>query len=207
MTPGHAQPRPSLGPQRILVGYWLRDHGWLRAIWSNFHQVDADLFRANHPRHPVLKRAKRLGVQAVLSLRGDADTTPNILERQDCVDIDLPLHSIRLQTSALPSADILLDLIHLLRTLPKPLLVHCKSGADRTGLAATLYLHVIKGVPLDRARRQLALRYAHVRFSKAGIVHTLLDAYDADHGETGVDFETWLTTRYDPAALTAAFKG
>ncbi len=197
----------NIGYRRILRGYWLRDHAYLRLLWSNFHKVDDGLFRSNHPGLKGLKRAKAHGVQAVLSLRSGDDNTPNIIERDAARRLNLPLHFIRLRTAILPSPGTLLELLDLLRTLPKPLLIHCKSGADRTGFAATLYLHVIKGVPLPEARKQLALRFAHNRLGKAGIIHSLLDAYAADHARTGDDFETWVTTRYDPAALSAAFKG
>ena len=98
----------------------------------------------------------------------------------------------------MPPAETLLELLDHLRDMPKPMLVHCKSGADRTGLAVTLYLHVIKGRPLDEARRALHWKYAHFPIGKAGIVHRMLDAYAADHAATGIDFEQWLRTRYDP---------
>jgi protein tyrosine/serine phosphatase len=95
-----------------------------------------------------------------------------------------------------------LELIALLRDMPKPMLVHCKSGADRTGLAVTIYLHVIKGLPLTEARRALSWRYAHFSWGKAGIVSRMLDAYEADNRATGIGFEEWVETRYDPAAIT-----
>ena len=41
-----------------------------------------------------------------------------------------------------PTRRELLVLIDTLRSCPYPLLIHCKSGADRTGLASALYLMV-----------------------------------------------------------------
>lgn len=185
-----------------LRGYWLRDHAWLRALLPNFHKVDADLYRSNHPGLRLLRRAQGLGVRSVLSLRGDAENTPNILERDACRRLGLELRFLRLRSVALPPRETLLQLLEHLRDMPKPMLVHCKSGADRTGLAVTLYLHVIKGLPLPEARRALGWKYAHFSFGKAGIVHRMLDAYEADHQATGIGFEEWAATRYDPAALS-----
>ena len=85
--------------------------------------------------------------------------------------------------------------------MPKPMLVHCKSGSDRTGLAVTLYLHVIKGQPLDEARRALSWKYGHWSFGSAGVVHRLLDAYAAAHAATGIGFEDWVRQDYDAVAL------
>jgi hypothetical protein len=50
----------------------------------------------------------------------------------------------------------------------------------------TIYLHVMKGVPLAEARRALGWQYAHASWGKAGIVHEVLDAYARDAAETGI---------------------
>ena len=51
--------------------------------------------------------------------------------------------------------------MRILRDAPKPLLIHCRSGADRTGLASVIYQAVIKGMDEDRAESQLSLRFGH----------------------------------------------
>jgi protein tyrosine/serine phosphatase len=167
----------------------------------NYHRVDADLFRSAHPSPRTLARAHADGVRAVLSLRGDADIAANIVERAACARLGLDLHSLAMSALNLPSPEMLLALVEMLRDVPKPVLVHCKSGADRTGLAVTLHLHVMRGVPIGEARRALALRYGHWHLGRAGIVHRLLDAYARDAADGGMGFETWARNRYDPAAL------
>ncbi|NKX44724.1 dual specificity protein phosphatase family protein [Roseibacterium sp. KMU-115] len=188
-------------PWRVFYRYWVRDHAWLRVLLPNFYRVDADLYRGNHPGYRRLARYKALGIRSVLTLRGEDDNTPNLLERDACERLGLELRAVRLRTVYVPPPATLLELVRLLREMPKPMLVHCKSGADRTGLAVTLYLHVIKGQPLEEARRALSWRYAHFSFGKAGVVHRMLDAYAADRAATGIDFEDWVATRYDPAAF------
>lgn len=182
-----------------------RDHTWLRWILPNRWRVDADLLRSGHPSKASLRRLKRAGLRSILSLRGGADNTPNTAERVAAHDLGLELRFIRMRTGALPEAQTLLLLLDRLREMPKPMMVHCKSGADRTGLAVTLYRHVIKGEPLPKARRALAWYYAHFNWGRAGIVHALLDAYCAAHDATGIAFEDWVRTQYDPAALTKAY--
>jgi len=192
---------------RVAYRYWLRDHAWLRAILPNTYRVDAKLFRSNHPGRRRLNALARKGVVSVLSLRGPARNTPFLLERAAADDLGLDLRFIRLRTNLLARPETLLELLQLLREMPKPMLVHCKSGADRTGLAVTLYLHVLKGVPLPEARKALSWKYAHFSWGKAGIVHAMLDAYQAAHEATGIGFEDWVRTSYDPDALTAQYRG
>jgi protein tyrosine phosphatase (PTP) superfamily phosphohydrolase (DUF442 family) len=45
---------------------------------------------------------------------------------------------------------------------PKPVLIHCKSGSDRTGLVGALYLYSLEGKSVEIARHQLTALYGHV---------------------------------------------
>ncbi|MDB6454459.1 tyrosine-protein phosphatase [Falsirhodobacter sp. 20TX0035] len=49
----------------------------------------------------------------------------------------------------------------LLRAAPKPVLIHCMSGADRTGLASALLLANLNHDE-DAAERQISFRYGHI---------------------------------------------
>jgi len=186
--------------------YWVADHALLRALIPNFYKVDDHLYRSNHPGHRRLKQARQLGVQSILSLRGDPDTLPNRRERAACAALGLELRFIGLRTVKLPQPETLLELLALFREMPKPMLVHCKSGADRTGLAVTLYRHVIMGEPLSVARQSLHWSYGHLSFGRAGVVHRVLDAYAQAHDRSGVSFEQWVRDSYDPVALASAGK-
>jgi protein tyrosine/serine phosphatase len=93
-------------------------------------------------------------------------------------------------------------MIALFREVERPLLIHCKSGADRAGLASAVYLMVIENAPLHRARRMLSARYIHFRWTRTGVLDMLLDDYAASDAP---DFETWLAHDYDAAALQARF--
>ena len=54
------------------------------------------------------------------------------------------------------------QLAALLRDAPKPVLIHCRSGADRTGLEPALYLAAVAGSSEDAAEGQISLYYGHV---------------------------------------------
>jgi protein tyrosine/serine phosphatase len=53
-------------------------------------------------------------------------------------------------------------LLQVMRDAPKPLLIHCRAGADRTGIAAALFLAGIEGRPEAAAERHLSILYGHV---------------------------------------------
>ena len=52
----------------------------------------------------------------------------------------------------------------LLRSAPRPVLIHCQSGADRSGLVAALYEYAIAARPPAEAAAQLSLRFGHVPY-------------------------------------------
>ena len=53
------------------------------------------------------------------------------------------------------------ELITLMQSLPKSLLIHCLSGADRTGLASALYVAASGGGP-GWAESQIPFCYGHI---------------------------------------------
>lgn len=184
-----------------ILGFVWRDHAFVRFLYPNWHKVDKDLYRSAHPSPRRLRIAKRSGIQSVLSLRGKAANTPNVIEWHAAAQVDLPVEAVRMRAVSLPCPTTLLHLVTLLRDMPKPMLVHCKSGSDRTGLAVVLYLHVVRGLPLHEARRALSLRYGHWSFGSAGVMHRLLDAYGSAHVATGIEFEDWVRQNYDNVAI------
>lgn len=180
--------------------YWLKDHGALRALWTNFHMLDAEVWRHNHPSPARLAKLQELGAASVLTLRGAA-SAPSVMEAEACAELGLEFRALEMRAVILPRREALLGLIDAIREMPKPMVIHCKSGSDRTGLAATIYLHVFKGVPLGEARTQLSPRFIHNPWGRAGIVNILLDAYAAAHAATGIGFEDWVRTEYDQVGL------
>ncbi len=193
------QPAPFTPTDRLRL-YWLKDHGFLRTLWTNFHKLDDDVWRHNHPSPSRLAQLKAMGAASVLTLRGDT-SPPSQIEAAACAELGLEFQALEMRAIILPRKEALLGLLDALREMPKPMVIHCKSGSDRTGLAATIYLHVFKGVPLAEARKQLAPRFIHNPWGRAAIVNKLLDAYGAAHDATGIGFEDWVRSDYDQVGL------
>ena len=140
-------------------------------IHGNFGVVDPGLvYRSAQPKGnlPGLIRAYRLA--SILNLRGGSFTDPwyasevRLTRENSVVFFDLPLGATRR-----PTRRELILLLDLLQRAPYPLLIHCKSGSDRTGLAAALYLVSQRGVPPDQALSAFSLHYGH--FALGGTEH------------------------------------
>ena len=176
------------------------DHEIIRQLWTNQVEIAPGVFRSNHPPAKRLERLAAQGLNSVLTLRGHGGNAPYLLEKQTCERLGLTLHAIHFSARHAPKPASLLNLIEIFHKIERPFLMHCKSGADRSGLAAAIYLMVIEGQSLDQARRMLHISYMHFGFTRAGVMGRVLDAY-AKTG-VGLGFEDWVRTRYDPAAMT-----
>jgi protein tyrosine/serine phosphatase len=189
------------------VNSLLIDHALLRIAWRNWGVVESGrLYRSSHPLPWQMAEAeRRYGIRSVINLRGHrSNCGSDVLGRRAAVQLGLVHADQPFESRGAPHKDRLLRLIHLYRTLPEPILIHCKSGADRTGLAAGLW-HLIQGRSAATAVAELSLRHGHVAAARTGILDAFFAAY-AEAEARGVPFESWLIEEYDEAALRAGFK-
>lgn len=163
------------------------------------------MWRSSQPSPADVAWAKRAGINTVLSLRGDG-FGGDLLEREACSAHGLAFTRLKLYSRAAPSKERLRAAIAMLPELRTPVLMHCKSGADRAGLGAALWLLLVEGGTAADAQRQLSLRYGHIARAKTGILDAFLASYAATGEARGIDFPTWVEEVYDPAALTMAFR-
>lgn len=182
------------------------DHGVFRTVWRNEAEVAPGVLRSNQPDPRTIRLLASRGIRAVLNLRGATEYGSYLLESEACRAAGIDLVDLKFTSRALPSHDDILALDALFARLPKPFLMHCKSGADRAGFAAALYLLLREGASAEVALRQLCWRFLHLGSGNTGIMRFMIERYAADARRHPMSFREWAATRYDPAALSAAFR-
>ena len=202
------------GKKRAWRALMLGDHGVLRKFYDNTHEVAPQkLWRTYQPSPADLTRWKARGIRTVINLRGDKPSGFYLLEEEACDALGLDLISFRVFSRDAPSKEILHGAQELFENLTYPAIMHCKSGADRAGLMAVLYLFFQKNIPLDQALDQLSFRYGHVKQGKTGIIDYAFNQYIAyasanEKSLSSVDdFFTWVDETYDPVAMKQEFLG
>lgn len=192
-----------------LCHFHLFDHAFLRVLWSNLWEISPGVWRSNQPSPRRIRDYKEMGIKTILSLRGSPKDPISfmLLEQQSCDAAGIKLVTINLNARNVAPKQTYLDLLDQLDALEPPFLMHCKSGADRAGLASALYLLHVKGTSLDVARKQLCFRHMHLKCTKTGILDHLLNCYQADLEAHGfLTIKDWFETRYDRDAISASFK-
>lgn len=188
------------------LNFQLLDHAFLRVLWTNFDTVAQDVYRSNHPGAGRLARYKRRGISAILNLRGNKGQAPWLLEQAEAERLGLDLRVAKIYARKAASREEILHLIQTLREMPKPFVMHCKSGADRAGFAAVLYAHIIDGQSLDEAKRHLNWRYLHLKSTRTGIVDHVVELYEARNAVSPLPMEEWFRTEYDPKVASDSFR-
>jgi protein tyrosine phosphatase (PTP) superfamily phosphohydrolase (DUF442 family) len=200
---------PITGPLRRFSAWshmLFADHGIFRLIYGNRHRVDDKLWRSAQPAPHDIGWAKRNGIRTIVTLRAGRAHGGWPLQREACAEAGLALHELPLFSRAAPSREAIHEAKRVFDAIEYPALVHCKSGADRAGLASALYLLLHRNAPVEEAVEQLHLRYGHVRSAKTGILDVFLERYRTEGVPAGLTFLEWVDTVYDPAALNASYR-
>lgn len=195
------------GRVRAWLHFLFIDHHILRLVWTNLHQIAPGVWRSNQPGPGRIARYGRMGIANVVSLRGDMPVSFNLLEARACARAGIGLRNLPGVTARnLASGEVLLRIVDEIAGTPGPVLFHCKSGADRTGFVAALYLILHGGVPVAKAARQLSVRHIHFSQSASGVLDHVFRVYLRDAAPSGTGFRDWMRAGYDPATIEADFK-
>lgn len=181
------------------------DHAVLRKTWTNHHQIAPGVYRSNQPTHERFVGLKEQGIKTILNLRGGGGAAHYLVEEQSCRELDLTLVSVTLHARAAATREQLLEAIAAMRAVEKPMVMHCKSGADRAGFASAIYLLEFEGKSVAEARKMLSLRYIHLKWSKTGILDHILRCYELRNDRAAISFENWVASEYDQVTMQTEF--
>lgn len=135
-------------------------------LTGNFHEVvPGELYRSAQPmKGSITDYAQRYGIKTVINLRGDnpgegwydgevAEAKAAGVEHMD----------FRMSSKRVLPTERVRELIALMKDAEKPLLIHCRNGTERTGLASALYV-AGEGLGRQAAEDQLTSLYGRIWF-------------------------------------------
>lgn len=171
---------------------------------SNLHAVVAgQIYRSAQPSEADIDRwVRELGLRSVVNLRGakgKEDRRWLADERSASSRNGIEHVSLRMSSDDIPPAQTLRELVRILDTAPRPLLLHCRAGAERSSLASAVAV-LLAGGDLAAAHAEFALDKGFV-FLVNPRLPRVLDDYEqwlAGQPSTPDRFRSWVGTEYVP---------
>ena len=145
----------------LLVGVYLATLQFI----GNFHTViTGELYRSGQPNAAAIEDySRRYGLRTIVNLRGAKPGKPwydnevATARRLGITHIDFAMSSRRELKQAEAAR-----LLAMLESAPKPILIHCEAGADRTSLVSALYLAHAAKADEESAEGQISLFFGHI---------------------------------------------
>ena len=129
-------------------------------IYGNFHQVDKDLYRsAQLYSFNLSYYIRKYHIRSILNLRGGRGKWFYKDEIDTSKEYNITHYDYYISDISIQSIKSMNKIIRILKKAPKPILIHCKAGADRTSLVSALYLDSIKKD--KNASKELSILYGH----------------------------------------------
>src|SRR2546423_1053585 len=143
-----------------IAGAW-----WLAIvfIFFNFHEVGPGVYRSSQPSLQFLQRMiHEKNLRSIIKLNNSRESSWSAGEGAIVRAAGVQYFDVPIGVTELPARYDLIAIIDALESAQRPLLIHCKTGADRTGFVAAL-VQMHDGKRLDEAiSDQLRLGYLHI---------------------------------------------
>jgi protein tyrosine/serine phosphatase len=198
--------RRMFGPLGCYLDMLFIDHGIFRLAYLNRHRLSDRAWRSAQPAPHDIAALAKMGVRTIVNLRGERQCGSYWLEQVACERRDVTLVDFALRSRAAPKPEEIRQAAKLFDRVEYPILLHCKSGSDRSGLMSVLYRHLKENVPLAEAKWELSPRFGHFRYGHAGVLDYFFERYLSDSKRTPMTFLEWVDKVYDPAELQHAFR-
>jgi len=129
-----------------------RPEKWAQPVGStairNWYKIDNGLYRSRQPDRKGFEAAKEMGIRTIVDLRS-SHSDAKLVEGLGFNLVEIPMRAYAF------SEDQVLRALRAIQAGPKPVLLHCQQGADRTGVVSAAYRVVIQDWTKDEAIAEL----------------------------------------------------
>jgi undecaprenyl-diphosphatase len=149
-------------------------------IQGNFHVITpGEAYRSAQLNGSKLARHLRdHSIRSVLNLRGHhSGESWYEDELAVCSRLNVKHYDVALSASHELTEAQVSELLEVFRTAPRPILIHCQAGADRSGLVAAMWKVVVNKVTKTEAARELTFWYGHFPFGEKAAMDSFFEKW------------------------------
>jgi tyrosine-protein phosphatase SIW14 len=115
---------------------------------KNLYCLNDEVYRSEQPDKEEFGCLEIDGIKSVLNLR--KRNTDGLRAE----NIDIELFQVRMRAGSFTTLEVI-EALRIIKTAPKPILIHCMHGSDRTGLICAMYRIVFLDWPKEKAIDEL----------------------------------------------------
>lgn len=115
---------------------------------GNFHKISDDVYRAEQPTTKQLQNLNELGFKTIINLRLMHS------DRGRLTDTNLSEVWVRMRAGDINDEN-MIEVLTAIAKSPKPILIHCWHGSDRTGVVSAMYRLVFQNWTKEQAINEL----------------------------------------------------
>ena len=119
------------------------------AAVKNCFKVSDDIYRSAQPAGETAAAMKEMGIKSILNLRHYHPEDSEEFKKTGII-----LYSYKMDAGSASIKD-LTEVLKIIQNAPKPILIHCHYGSDRTGFIIAGYRMVIMGWTAEKAIEEL----------------------------------------------------
>ncbi len=174
------------------------------SILYNFHWIiPDDAARSAQPYAGFGERHLRSnGIRSLVNLRG-AHPEWGWWQREArcCQRLRIAHFNLSMNSRTLPTRAFLLDLLWAFDTAPRPLMIKCSGGQDRTSFASALYLLHMNGWTAREAAADQFSVFPYLHFPRRDQRWLRAFLHFAKDDASDAPLARWCREQYDPAML------
>lgn len=150
---------------------------------GNFHSItEGEAYRsAQLDRDELDYYIKKYNIRSIINLRGrNLNESWYREEIEVSAERKVAHYDLSLSAGREPSGEDVRKLMEMFKHAPRPVLIHCQAGADRSGLAAAMWKVVVDKRPKPEARKQLSILYGHIPVGKTSAMDNFFQRWDPE---------------------------
>lgn len=186
-----------------------KDHNFINYFRDNLYEIAPGVYRGAQPTMGQLKKLRdKLGIKTIINLKNDNRKSAYFLfEEERCKELGLKLVNVSISSRSLPSTKQLIEYKRVLEEeMDKPVLIHCKAGADRTSNFCTLYQYFIEKRKMKDTDQLKFFPYGYMKTSGAGVLKHYYDMFiEYEKNNPNSDLIEW-SKNIDPKKIKEEFK-